>query len=67
MDLVQVNLFYYFDSFFIPTKSSVFFPSVVRPTAMMRIREIHIAVKRERRIPSPSMRPNPLMSEIPNI
>lgn len=37
------------------------------PTNATRIRETHIAVKSERRIPTPRARPNPLMSEVPKM
>lgn len=56
----------YFVYFFRPTNADGLCPIRVRPTAMMRIRETHIAVKSESTIPRPSMSPNPFMSDIPN-
>ncbi len=48
-----------------PMKRALFLP-IFRPTAMMRMRDTHIAVKRESMIPRPSINPNHLMSDIPN-
>jgi hypothetical protein len=49
-----------------PTNNSGLCESL-RPTAIIRIRDTHIAVKRERTIPRPSINPNPLISDIPKI
>ncbi len=48
-----------------PTNRFGFSPTFVFPTAAMRTRDTHIAVKSERTIPSPSISPNHLMSDIP--
>lgn len=40
---------------------------ILCPTASMRMRETHIAVKSDNTIPSPSINPNHLIREIPKI
>lgn len=64
LNLILIFFIFLQNYFFIPIKSCVFF-IIFRPTAIRRIRETHIAVKRERTIPRASIRPKPLMRETP--